>query len=213
MKKSLIHLFTSRVRSLILRREPFLFPDVPLVGAGNGVWRAQFPDSFAFPEAYPAAPPGDLVKRLLQSTIAVLSTGAVPDRGLRDWLGQHIPQVSIPVETARERGHRRATQWATDRAERMRIARVVLSQGGAARAQRSRVAKPRPISPPHPAASQPAPPAAPERPHSPVPSVGSLYEPPSDWENSLSEGYVSPADTDGLGSVGDLDLDEPTRDE
>ena len=213
VKKSLIHLFTSRVRSLILRREPFLFPEVPLVGAGNGVWRAQIPDSFDFPDVYPAVPASDLVKRVLQSAIAVLSTGAVPDRGLRDWLGQHIPQVSIPVETARERGHRRATQWATDRAERMRIARVILSQGGAARAQPARVAKPRPISPPHAAASQPVPPAAQQRPPSPVPSVGSLYEPPSDWENPLSEGYISPADTDGLGSVGDLDLDEPMLDD
>ena len=213
VKKSLIVLFTSRVTSFIARGERFLYPEIPLAGAGNGVWRTQFPESFAFPADYPTGQSADLLRRLLQSAIGMMSTGAVPDRGLSDWLGQYVPQVSIPVQAARERGHRRAERWATERAERLRIGRVILRPEGAARSHPARVTRPRPISPPHP----PPPPTSSEharvRPQSPATTEDSLYEPPDVWDNALSEGYASPADTDGLGSVGNLDLDDPMVDE
>ena len=204
VKKELVFLMKERLRCLISRPDQCLYPDAPLSGATPGVWRQSFPEGFIWCPRYTGHPNEDNLRRVLQSSLAVLTSGPVQARDLAQWLSQNVPRALEQQQAHRERAHRRTNQWAIQRAERLRISRVILRPGPAGRSQTARVPQPRPISPPLPEPRSPAVPA-PECTEDVASEVmSSLYEPPDDQETALSEGYVSYGDSDGLGSVGEL---------
>ena len=116
-------------------------------------------------------------------------------------MGDNVDGVNVVQEVARERAHRRAAVWHAERFERLRILRVMQRPVGAPVQRR-------------------APPQHGGRATSStdvqtvVVPEGTVSEDDADSDNAeedvaapASDGYISPGDTDGLGSVAGLDSD------
>ena len=115
--------------------------------------------------------------------------------------------ASVVDESARDRAHRTIAVWATLRTERLRVAPVITSEMGSVVRSRWHIGSHRlrqqPFNPPN--RSDVGRESSEKCSSS---STSSRYEPPDPSEQDLSEGYVSPAGTDGLGRVSELEHDQ-----
>ena len=208
IRGDLVLLIRDRVVALVHGDGHLPFPEILNVGTGTGVWRERFPDGFTFPEDYPGTFDAGRLRQLLQSAVGTLSTGPLQRAPLQDWLDQNVPGVSLVQERSRQEAHRVAARWVRQRTERLRLARAM--QG------------PRPIPKPKakaPATSLRAPTqlsqssvaiASPSA--TPATDTSTMSSAGSDEHDVVSElgsecSSVSFGDSDGLGSVGDLDAD------
>ena len=208
IRGDLVLLIRDRVVALVHGDGHLPFPEILNVGTGTGVWRERFPDGFTFPEDYPGTFDAGRLRQLLQSAVGTLSTGPLQRASLQDWLDQNVPGVSLVQERSRQEVHRVAARWVRQRTERLRLTRA--SQGP------QPTPKPNPKAP---ASNQRAPTqlsqssvaiASPSATLATDTSTTSTAG--SDEQDLVSElgsecPCVSFGDSDGLGSVGDLDAD------
>ena len=209
VRQELVLRIRDRARSLLLRPDGRPYPLMQTVAKGQ--WLAHPPAGFGFP----GRPPNSLDRgrwlQVLQSALAVLSVGADPAARVAARLDAFADDVNHHVLADRRHCHERLRRWWEARRTRLRIATAIQRPPRAGRpkppAQRPGDGPPLPDAQPHDAEE-----AAEEVLVPDAPSQASTYR--TDSEGPLqSEDYHSPGDTEGLGSVGDVEVSDASASE
>jgi hypothetical protein len=208
VRADLVQLIRNRVRALLARPDGRPHPSMRTATAGD--WVAQPPPGFDFPGIPPSRLEARNWRMLLQSALAVLSVGQGPSDNVSGVLDTHAGDVDRGVLSERRHCHEQLRQLWEARQNRVRIGNRIRRPPGAGRAGgkgrgRGRDGLPSPLA----SQQQPG-----ERQVVAPPS----YSQPSSYEtgssaDDISEGYHSPGDTDGLGSLGDLEESDASASE
>jgi hypothetical protein len=203
VRRELVLLIRDRARALLMGPSGRPYPNMTSATAGQ--WQPQAPPAGLF---FPGVPPSQLDRpawlRLLQSVLGVLSVGSNPTAGVAAGLDAFADDAPRQLKADRRHSHEGIRHWYEARQARIRVANAMQ----------------RPVRPPpKPRAKPAAPPADAPAPAGPptdeegsdeevVPShagsQASSYK-TDDGGPPVSENYHSAGETDGLGSVGDVE--------
>jgi hypothetical protein len=205
VRKELVLLLGDRLEALLERPAGRPFPS--MTNATEGRWVERQPETAELPSRPPTTVDAGKWQRVLKSALAVVHSGPDPTPEAVQWCMDNVDDVDHERHRDRRAAHAMVERWTEERRTRVRIAAVSLRPPRQRAARGERPAEPGGL----PSGSQES--LAAEVPETQAgvvprsPSTESLYEPP-DQEEELSQGYVSPGETDGLGSVGDLEEPE-----
>lgn len=200
VRSSLVQTLRLRLRALISQPTDRPFPQ--LTSSSSGSWVKGFPVDWTAPPSLRGAMDVTNWVRCLQGAFALLTAPKEPTSEVRQWLDDNVPRRDGPVHTGVQQVWSLRDSWLKARGYRVRSqtgSRLGATQGAADRS--------------NPAADQP--PLAEYRDHgTQVPpsqssqqSGSSIYQPP-EAQDTVSQGFVSSAATDGLGELGELQVSE-----
>lgn len=213
LRQHVVYLFSRRVARIL--GAPGQQPFARVQSAKEAVWEDSYPDGFRFPDTITTNFPVERLEAVLQAAMVSLTGRGVVSPEVRSFLEENVPRMALSREVlARSDALQRTTTWTAERRRRQR------TQGEASSStDLLEVTDSQPLPCPSVPASPvgPVPPAAPFTsrpvasdgaslygpPSQAASDGGSLYEPPTD-DASLSAGYESYADSDSLGSAGEL---------
>ena len=148
------------------------------------------------------------MQRVLQSSLAVLCTGALQESSIQQWLSDNILPPTLTQQSARRRAQRTVAQWALERQRRGRLERAILRPPPEPVTQE----EVQDVGAPDSSGTDTTSSTASTSSDSDMPTgLGSVEDAADDVPGSpVSEGTVSFGDSDGLGSVGNLGEEQET---
>ena len=204
LKPSLIRLINSRAIRLINHADAM--PFAMIKGAQEAQWVATYPDSISMPML--PTQPNKSLKTVFQAALCSLAGKSSITPAVQYAAQEVLGDVD---ETDLERKKRLSTltllkQWTNERRDRMRMSATSQPKPRAKRQQAVKATIQQPVTSIDSTDNQAT--QQPDQPLSPSPSSDdSLYMPP-DTDSDLPVSVHSPADSDGLGSIGDLQSGE-----